>query len=129
MYRGSGLVYKSHFVEEVGGAPDLFNGEEDVADVQADVAAEVHVEVYVAHCAFPYTVEVDTDEVSFSVDHWATRVSTSCVVSRNETYWNFASLIDPTSEILVMVDVSELLRNVIIEDLRIVLFDDSFESR
>ena len=37
----------------------------------SDVAAEVEVEVYVAHCAFPYTVEVDTDEVSFSVDHWA----------------------------------------------------------
>ena len=70
LYSGA-LVNKGHFVEEVGGAADLFDGEEDVADVQADVTAEVHVEVYVAHCAFPYTVEVDSDEVSFCVDHWA----------------------------------------------------------
>ena len=46
-----------------------------------------------------------------------------------EAYRHLSVFVNPSSEILCVVDVSEFLRDVIVEDLRIVLFDDSFESR
>ena len=66
-YCSVSLVNECHFVKEVGCLTNLLDGEEHISDVKADVAAEVHVEVDVAHCAFPYPVEVYSDQVAVSI--------------------------------------------------------------
>ena len=65
------LFHKSHLVKEIAGITDLFNCKEHVSYVEADVAAEVRIEIDVTHRAFPYSVEVDSYEVSVSIDYRA----------------------------------------------------------
>ena len=48
---------------------NLVDDEEDVSDVQTDVAAEVRVKIDVTHRAFPNSIEVYTDKVSVSIDY------------------------------------------------------------
>ena len=62
------LLDKHHLFEQMIGICYLVDGEEDVADVERDVAADLRIENDVAHCAFPHAVEIQTDEVAVSVD-------------------------------------------------------------
>ena len=62
-YCSVSLVNECHFLEEVGCATDFLDGEEYISDVEADVAAEVKVEVNVTHGSFPYSVEIDSYKV------------------------------------------------------------------
>ena len=58
--------------------------EEDVADVQGDVAAEIGVKLDVAHGAFPDAVEVDADQAALGVDDGAAGVAAGGVVGGDE---------------------------------------------
>ena len=49
----------------------LVYDEHHITDVQGYVSADLRIEHYVAHRAFPYSVEVDADEVSVSIYHRA----------------------------------------------------------
>ena len=63
------LFHKHHFLQQMVCASQLVYGEEDIADVKLDVAAIVRVEFDVAHRAFPYAVEIQTDQVAVLVYH------------------------------------------------------------
>ena len=65
------LFCKCHFVKKVVGFADLVDGEEDIADVEGNVAADLRIKDDVTHCAFPNAVEIDSDEVAFGIDHRA----------------------------------------------------------
>lgn len=56
------LLHKHHFLQQVACAGQLIYGEQDITDVERDVAAVVGVEYDVAHRAFPYAVEIQTDQ-------------------------------------------------------------------
>ena len=63
------LFHEHHFLQQMVCAGQLVYGEQDIADVKRDVAAIVRVEFDVAHRAFPYAVEIQTDQVSVLVYH------------------------------------------------------------
>lgn len=65
------LVYELHFVEEMLRMSDVLDGEEQVADIERDVPAEIRTERDVAHRSFPYAVEIDSDEVAVRIDYRA----------------------------------------------------------
>lgn len=54
---------------------ELVNGKQDITNVKRDVAAVVWVEDDVAHRAFPYAVEIQTDQVAVLVDYRASRIA------------------------------------------------------
>ena len=56
---------------EAGEKLGFLPGDLHIADVQGYVSADLRVEHYVAHRAFPYSVEVDADEVSVCIYHRA----------------------------------------------------------
>lgn len=56
-------------------AGKLVNSKQDITDVKRDVAAVVRVEDDVAHRAFPYAVEIQTDQVAVLVDYRASRIA------------------------------------------------------
>ena len=43
--------------------------EENISDVKSDVTAFVRIEDYVAHSAFPHTVEIKTDKITVCIDY------------------------------------------------------------
>ena len=62
------LFYDRHFINQVTAVAQLVDDEENVTDIEGDVAADLRVEDYVAHGAFPYAVEVEADQVAVSID-------------------------------------------------------------
>lgn len=63
------LLHKHHFLQQMVCAGEFVNGKQDITDVERDVAAIVRVEDDVAHRAFPYAVEIQTDQVAVLVDY------------------------------------------------------------
>ena len=114
-------------------AGQLVYGEQDIADVKRDVAAIVRVVFDVAHRAFPYAVEIQTDQVAVLVYHRTSGIASRGVVGGDEAYRNcLLSIVPgyrPLTVILGRIDVAQPLWNVIVENLRIVLFNYSFERR
>ena len=51
------------------------------------------------------------------------------MVGSDEAYRDLTVFISPAAEVLFCIDVTEILRDVVVEDLRIVLLDDSCECR
>jgi hypothetical protein len=51
------------------------------------------------------------------------------VVGSDEANRHFAVFVCPSAEVLLSVNVAEILRNVVVEDFRIILLDDSGECR
>ncbi len=47
---------------------NLFYDEQQVSDVERDVAAELGIEGEVAHGAFPYAVEVDAYQLAVGIE-------------------------------------------------------------
>ena len=66
------LLHEHHLIQQVICAGEFVDGEQDIADVQGDVAAIVRVEDDVAHGSFPDTVEIQTYQVTVLVYHRAT---------------------------------------------------------
>ena len=96
---------------------NLLYHEQQVPDVQWDVSAEVGVEGQIAHGAFPYSVDVDAYQFAVAIEYRTAWVTSRGVVGGEEAYW----LVVMTS---FGIDVTQGLRNVIVEDLWIVLFND-----
>ena len=61
-------VGKGHFFQQPLCMANLFYDEQQVPDVQRDVAAELGIEGEVAHGAFPNTVEVDTYQFAVGIE-------------------------------------------------------------
>ena len=72
-------------------ACQLVYGEQDIADVKRDVAAIVRVEFDVAHRAFPYAVEIQTDQVAVLVYHRTSGIASRGVVGGDEAYRNVSA--------------------------------------
>ena len=123
------LFCKYHFVEQVFCSSDLFDGKEYITYVEGDVAADLRIEDDVAHRSFPYAVKVESDQISVRIDDWASGVSAGGVVSRDETYRHLTRCICPSSVVLLCIDVAKALRDIVVEDIRIVLFHDSLDCR
>lgn len=66
-----GLLGEDHFLQQVVGTGKLVDCEQDVADVERNVAAIVRVEDDVAHRAFPDAVEIQAYQVAVLVYHRA----------------------------------------------------------
>ena len=66
-----GLLGEDHFLQQVVGTGKLVDCEQDVADVERNVAAIVWVEDDVAHRAFPHAVEIQAYQVAVLVYHRA----------------------------------------------------------
>ena len=73
-----------HLVDEVGSAADLVDDEKGVTDIEADVPAEIRVELDVAHGALPHSVEVDADQTALAVNDRTAGVASGSVVGGNE---------------------------------------------
>ena len=84
------LFCKCHFVKKVVGFADLVDGEEDIADVEGNVAADLRIEDDVTHCAFPYAVEVEAYQVSVGIDDRTSGIAACGVVGGDEAYRNLA---------------------------------------
>ena len=110
------------------GVSDLVDDEEDVADVKGDVAADLRIEDDVAHGAFPHAVEVEADEVSVGVDHRAAGVAACSVVCGYEAYGNLSGRVCPTSVIFFCIYVTQALRDIVVEDVGIVLLHDALDG-
>ena len=61
---------QAHLVDKPAGATNLIYYEQYVADVADDVATQCLVELDVAHCREPSTVEVNTDKLTLAVENW-----------------------------------------------------------
>lgn len=70
-----GLLGEDHFLQQVVGSGKLVDCEQDVADVERNVAAIVRVEDDVAHRSFPYAVEIQADQVAVLVDNRTSRIA------------------------------------------------------
>ena len=73
-----------HLVDEVTGTADPVDDKEGVADVEADVAAEIRIKLNVAHGALPHSVEVDADQTALAVNDRTAGVASGSVVGGNE---------------------------------------------
>lgn len=69
------LLHEHHFLQQVACAGEFVNSKQDITDIERDVAAVVRVEDDVAHSAFPYAVEIQTDQVAVLVDYRASRIA------------------------------------------------------
>ena len=58
------LFREDHFIQQMVGTGKLVDCEQDVADVERNVAAIVRVEDNVTHRSFPDTVKVETDQIA-----------------------------------------------------------------
>ena len=58
------LFREDHFLQQMVGTGKLVDCEQDVADVERDVAAIVRVEDNVTHRSFPDAVKVETDQIA-----------------------------------------------------------------
>lgn len=62
------LLDKYHLVDEIACSADLLDCKEDIAYIERDVPADFRVKYDVAHCSFPYAVEVEADQISVLID-------------------------------------------------------------
>ena len=120
--------FDGHLLYEVIRISYHVDDEEDVTDVQGDVAAEVGVELDVAHGAFPYAVEVDADQAALGVDDGAAGVAAGGVVGGDEADGNLA-VMSPAAVVTGGHDITESLRYVVIEYVRVVLLHDALDGR
>ena len=60
----------AHLLDDPTSATYLVDNEQYVADVADDVATQCLVELDVAHCREPSTVEVNTDKLTLAVEDW-----------------------------------------------------------
>ena len=81
----------------------LVDDEEHVADVDADIAADVGVVDEVAHRAFPATVEVEAKELTFGIQYRATRVTTRGVDAGGEGHMHGAVFVGVTTIVLIII--------------------------
>ena len=81
----SSVINEFHLVNQVAGASIFVDEKEHEADVETDVAADVGIELQVAHCAFPNAVEIQTDKVAVGIERGAARIAASGVASTNKT--------------------------------------------
>lgn len=128
---GSGLFGEVHLFEEVGSVSDAVDYEKHVADVERDVAAESRIESDVAHGREPRAVEIHADQLAPAVEYRRTGVAARGVVVRKEADGNGRAAVDlhaPASVVLGGDDVAEPLRDVVIVNFRIVLFQNTFDS-
>lgn len=58
------LFREDHFLQQMVGTGKLVDCEQDVADVERNVAAIVRVEDNVTHRSFPDAVKVETDQIA-----------------------------------------------------------------
>lgn len=65
------LFREDHFIQQMVGTGKLVDCEQDVADVERNVAAIVRVEDNVTHRSFPDAVEIQTYQVAVLVYHRA----------------------------------------------------------
>lgn len=65
------LFHEYHLVQQVICSGEFVYREQDVADVERDVAAIVRIEDDIAHSSFPDTVEIQTYQVAVLVYHRA----------------------------------------------------------
>ena len=117
-------LFQCHLIEQVRCTADTVDNEEHVADIYRDITADRGVELHIAHCRTPRTVEVDTDQFALAVDNGRARVTARGVVRSQETYRNLLLAIDllrPTAIILLGIDVTQNLRDVVVIDVGIVL--------
>ena len=86
------------------------------------------VEIYVAHSAFPLSVEVESDKVSVGVDGRRSRITTCSVVGGGKGYGYFALRIDVSSEVAFMVKVEQFFRYIKLIIVRYIFLYNPIES-
>ena len=100
---------------------NLFDNEKEVADVEGDVTAKIWVESQIAHRTFPYTVEVNANQFTVGIDDRTSRIASGSMIGCKETYW--LVVVSTFS-----IDIAQSLWNIVVEDVWIILFYDSFEG-
>ena len=93
---------------------NLLNVKQKISYIQRNVSAYGRVIDYIAHCSFPYSVKVDTNQVSVRIDHRTTGISAGSVVGGKEA--NRLVFVPAFS-----IYIPEFLRNIVVKDIRIVL--------
>ena len=66
------LFHYRHLINQVPCSSEFVDDEKHIANVDADVAADVGVVDKVAHRAFPAAVEVEAEELAFGIQDGAT---------------------------------------------------------
>ena len=95
--------------------------EQKVTDVKGYIPAHLGIESDVAHRAFPNPIEVDTDKVAFRVDDRGSGITAGSVVRGDEA--------DRLAIMAALgVDVAEHLRDVVVENVGIILLDYTLEG-
>jgi len=120
------LLQNLHFIHQMFGSCQLVNHKQCIADVERDVTTDFGIVNHIAHGAFPYTVEVHTNQVAFGIEHRRTGVTATGMVGSDESY-RHGTVHFPTTVILRSIEVSQALRNVVVIDFRIILLDDTFQ--
>lgn len=63
------LFREDHFIQQMVGTGKFVYREQDIADVERNVAAIIRIEDNVAHRSFPDAVKVETDQIAVFVYH------------------------------------------------------------
>ena len=71
--------------------------------------------------SFPYTVEVNANQLTVGIDDRTSRIASGCMIGCKETYW--LVVVSTFS-----IDIAQSLWNIVVEDVWIILFYDSFEG-
>ena len=63
------MLFQRHLIEQVRCSADAVDNEQNVANINRDIAADRGVELHIAHRRTPRAVEVDTDQLALAVDN------------------------------------------------------------
>ena len=99
------LLNNCHLVDEACTAGIFVDEEQNVTDVDADVLANRRVVDEVAHRAFPCAVEVQAEQLTFSIENRATAVAASGVVASDESDMHCAVFVGIATEVFLIVEL------------------------
>ena len=74
-----------HLINQMAGTGILIDEKKHKADIETDVAADVGIELQVAHCAFPNAVEIQADKIAVGIESRTARIAAGGVASTKET--------------------------------------------
>ena len=117
-----------HFVEQVTCIPDAVDNKKHVSDIDNNVATFGRIEFVITHRTLPCTVEVDADQLSPSVYHRTSRVTSSGVVGGHKADW-YRTVDTPTTVIFGLVQITQSLWNVVVIDIGVIFLHNAVNGR
>ena len=102
------LEYNRHLVDQVLCIRDLVHDEQHVTSIQIDTSLQVFLEINITGHSLGVSVKCGSDQLTVTIDHRRTGVTTCNIIVRDEVHGNVVSTV--TSEILCVIQIFQILR-------------------